>query len=148
MVLDGLEKVLRKRFPGKKINLVRYADDFIVTGPSREFLEQLVLPFIKALLAERGLQLSKEKTRLTHIREGFGFLGQNIRKYGQEGKEKLLIKLSKQAVKSVLSKAKAIFKKKVTSKTVNVVRELNPVLRGWANYHRHVCSKKVFSKVD
>ncbi len=67
---------------------------------------------------------------------------------GPEGKEKLLIKPSKQAVKSVLSKAKAIFKKKVSSKTVNVVRELNPVLRGWANYHRHVCSKKVFSKVD
>ncbi len=48
----------------------------------------------------------------------------------------------------MLSKAKAIFKKKVSSKTVNVVRELNPVLRGWANYHRHVCSKKVFSRVD
>ena len=68
MVLDGLEKALRKRFPKMKINLVRYADDFIVTGPSREFLEQVVLPLIKAFLAERGLQLSKEKTRITHIR--------------------------------------------------------------------------------
>ena len=148
MVLDGLEKTLRKRFPKMKIYRVRYADDFIVTGPSREFLEQGVLPSIESFLAERGLQLSKEKTRITHIREGFDFLGQNVRKYGPEGKEKLLIKPSKQAVKSVLSKAKAIFKKKVSSKTVNVVRELNPVLRGWANYHRHVCSKKVFSKVD
>ncbi len=148
MVLDGLEKTLRKRFPKMKTYLVRYADDFIVTGPSREFLEQGVLPFIESFLAERGLRLSKEKTRITHIREGFDFLGQNVRKYGQEGKEKLLIKPSKQAVKSVLGKAKAIFKKKISSKTVNVIRELNPVLRGWANYHRHVCSKKVFSKVD
>ncbi|MEN8128918.1 MAG: group II intron maturase-specific domain-containing protein [Pseudomonadota bacterium] len=141
-------KALRKCFPKRKINLVRYADNFIVTGASREFLEQVVVPFIKAFLAERVLQLSKEKTRLTHIREGVDFLGHNVRKYGQEGKEKLLIKPSKPTVKSVLSKAKAIFKKKVSSKTVNVVRELNPVLRGWANYHRHVCSKKVFSKVD
>jgi RNA-directed DNA polymerase len=146
--LDGLEKELKHRFPGMKVNLVRYADDFIVTGPSREFLEQIVVPFIQSFLAQRGLQLSKEKTRLTHIREGFDFLGQNVRKYGLEGKEKLLIKPSKQAVKSVLSKAKAIFNKKGSSKTVSVVRELNPLLRGWANYHRHVCSKKVFSLVD
>ena len=148
MTLDGLEKVLKRRFRGRKVNLVRYADDFIITSESKERLENEVLPFIKAFLAERGLSLSEEKTRITHIREGFDFLGQNIRKYGPEGKEKLLIMPSKQAVKSVLSKAKAIFKKKVSSKSVNVVRELNPVLRGWANYHRHVCSKKVFSRVD
>ena len=143
-----MEKLLKHRFAEMKVNLVRYADDFIITGESKELLANAVLPFIKAFLAERGLSLSEEKTRITHIREGFDFLGQNIRKYGTEGKEKLLIMPSKQAVKSVLSKAKAIFKKKVSSKSVNVVRELNPVLRGWANYHRHVCSKKVFSKVD
>ena len=148
MTLDGMEKLLKHRFAQRKVNLVRYADDLIITGESKDLLENEVLPIIKAFLAERGLSLSQEKTRITPIREGFDFLGQNIRKYGPEGKEKLLIKPSKQAVKSVLSKAKAIFKKKVSSKTVNVVRELNPVLRGWANYHRHVCSKKVFSRVD
>ncbi len=148
MTLEGMEKLLKHRFAQRKVNLVRYADDLIITGESKDLLEKEVLPIIKAFLAERGLSLSQEKTRITPIREGFDFLGQNIRKYGPEGKEKLLIKPSKQAVKSVLSKAKAIFKKKVSGKTVNVVRELNPVLRGWANYHRHVCSKKVFSRVD
>ena len=148
MTLDTLEERLRRRFRNKKVNLIRYADDFIITGESLELLRDEVLVFVKAFLAQRGLSLSEEKTRITHIREGFDFLGQNVRKYGQEGAEKLIIKPAKQAVKDVLSKAKEIIKENRSSKPVNVIRRLNPVLRGWANYHRHVCSKKVFSQID
>ena len=122
--------------------------DFIITGESLERLRDEVLVFVKAFLAQRGLSLSEEKTRITHIREGFDFLGQNVRKYGKQGAEKLIIKPAKQAVKHVLSKAKEIVKENRSSKPGNVIRRLNPVLRGWVNYHRHVCSKKVFSQID
>ena len=60
---------------------MRYADDFVITGYSRELLENEVKPLVEAFLMERGLTLSPEKTRITHISQGFDFLGQNIRKY-------------------------------------------------------------------
>jgi RNA-directed DNA polymerase len=148
MTLDTLEEGLRRRFRNKKVNWIRYADDFIITGESLELLRDEVLVFVKAFLAQRGLSLSEEKTRITHIREGFDFLGQNVRKYGKEGEEKLIIKPAKQAVNNVLSKAKEILKENRSSTPVNIIRRLNPVLRGWANYHRHVCSKNVFSQID
>ncbi len=151
MTLDGLEAALKNRFPkswGKKLNFIRYADDFIITGVSEEFLREEVLPFVKAFLARRGLRISEEKTRITSIREGFDFLGQQVRKYGRGANEKLIIKPSESTVRSILGKAKAVLKENRSSKAVNVIRRLNPILRGWANYHRHACSKETFSEVD
>ena len=63
-----------------KINLIRYADDFVVTGASREVLANEVKPVIEAFLAERGLALSQEKTLITHTEDGFDFLGCNVRR--------------------------------------------------------------------
>jgi RNA-directed DNA polymerase len=64
-----------------KVNLVRYADDFIITGATKELLENEVKPLVEQFLRDRGLQLSPEKTCITHIEQGFDFLGQNLRKY-------------------------------------------------------------------
>lgn len=85
MTLDGLEAMLAEKFPkakrmGLKMNMVRYADDFIITGNSKEWLEQEVKPAVVEFLAKRGLVLSPEKTKITHIGEGFDFLGWSIRK--------------------------------------------------------------------
>ena len=95
MSLDGLENLLLEKFPKRKqkgneqkVNLVKYADDFIVSGNSRELLEQEVKPLVMEFLRERGLELSPEKTKIVHIDEGFDFLGFNLRKY----KGKILIK--------------------------------------------------------
>jgi len=89
MVLDGLEAVVKQAVTKTdKVNFVRYADDFIVTGISRDVLETKVQPAIVAFLTERGLSLSTEKTHITHIDDGFDFLGFNVRKYSG----KLLIK--------------------------------------------------------
>ena len=143
MALDGLEKVL-KPFRGCRVNFVRYADDFIVTGNSKELLEHKVKPVIIGFLKERGLTLSEEKTKVTHIEEGFDFLGQNVRKYN----ETLLIKPSKKNIKSFLEKVKKVLKKHKTAKQEDVIKLLNPIIRGWANYHRHVVAKETFSSVD
>jgi RNA-directed DNA polymerase len=142
MTLDGLERLLTQHFPketwrnGKrwrpKVNLVRYADDFIITGDSRELLENEVRPLVEEFLKERGLTLSPDKTRLTRIDEGFDFLGQNLRKYGGNA----LAKPSKKNTHAFLEKVRGIIdaNKSVSQKVL--VELLNPVIRGWANYHR------------
>ena len=154
MTLDGLERLLHDRLPTRKkvngkthcnkMNFVRYADDFIITGESPEFLREKVLPIVREFLTERGLQLPEKKTVNTHIGEGFDFLGKNIRKYNG----KLLIKPCKSAVKSFLGKVRDIIKRSKSIKQEILIRRLNPVIRGWVNNQRYVVSSKVFSTVD
>lgn len=153
MVLDGLQAELDRRFypttrAGKwynpKVNLVRYADDFIITGKDRELLEDEVLPMVQNFMEERGLALSPEKTVITHIEDGFDFLGCNVRKY--EGK--LLIKPSKSNVKSFLAKIRGIIRQYREKKQQDLIHALNPVIRGWVNSQRHNVSSAMFRYVD
>jgi RNA-directed DNA polymerase len=148
LALDGLEPLLKKRFPrrfGKRVNLTRFADDFVITANSREVLQDEVMPLVQTFLQERGLTMSKEKTAITHINDGFDFLGQNIRKY----QGKLLIKPSKKSQKALLDKVRTIIKTEGKYfSAYGLIRRLNPVIRGWANYHRHVVSKRAFARVD
>jgi RNA-directed DNA polymerase len=155
LTLDGLEERLRSLFPrsgpgstngrAAQVHLIRYADDFIVTGHSREILEREVKPLVEAFLRERGLKLAPEKTAITHLNDGFDFLGQNIRRYPNG---KLLIKPSKKNVRTFLLKVREIIHKNRGASTDALIRQLNPVIRGWANYHRHVVAKRTFSRVD
>ena len=145
LTLAGLEacvKAATKRT--EKVNVVLYADDFVITADSREILEEKVIPTVKEFLAIRGLELSKEKTRITHINDGFDFLGFNVRKYSG----KLLIKPSKESIKYFLQNVRATIKCHKTAKTENLILLLNPKIRGWANYYRHTVSKRAFSYVD
>lgn len=157
MTLDGMEEAIDKTFGIKirsdgcrknnpyKIHLIRYADDFIVTASNKEILENKVKPLIEDFLGQRGLLLSPEKTKFTHITQGFDFLGQNIRLFP---KGKLLIRPSKSAINSVKEKLKGIFVKHRGSNAAVLIRNLNLVITGWANYHKHVCSKKTFYLLD
>jgi RNA-directed DNA polymerase len=153
MVLDGLEQrlaeTIRKRSSHRQvvfhpmINVVRYADDFIVTGSSAEVLER-VKEVVREFLGERGLSLSDAKTRIVHIETGFDFLGQNVRMYTG----KLLIKPSKDAAKKVLSKIRAIIRANKSAAQENLIRLLNPIIRGWTNYHRYAVSSRAFARFD
>ena len=131
------------------INFVRYADDFIITANNREVLEQLT-PAIEAFLSERGVNLSKEKTKITPLSEGFDFPGQTVRKHtrhnGKAGK--LQITPSKASFQAIKLKIKTLCKCHKGVKPEELINKLNPVLRGWANYHRHVICAETFSKVD
>jgi RNA-directed DNA polymerase len=147
MTLDGLERKLKDNFrrkPSLKVNFVRYADDFIVTAKSKELLQEQVVPLIETFLKERGLQLSQEKSKITHIEEGFDFLGQTLRKF--DGK--LLIRPSKDNAKAFLTKVREIVRTNKQATSGNLILKLNPLIRGWANYHRHVVSKQTFGAVD
>jgi RNA-directed DNA polymerase len=151
LTLDGLERELREKYPKafvkggqKMVNLVRYADDFIITGRTKELLEGEVKPLVEAFLRARGLELSQEKTSITHIEDGFDFLGQNVRKYSG----KLIIKPSRKNVQAFLQKVRRIVKANKQATAANLIGLLNPVLRGWATFHRHVSSKATFDAVD
>jgi RNA-directed DNA polymerase len=145
MTLDGLESAIKTAVPRTaKVNVIRYADDFIVTGVSKQILQEKVIPAIHDFLRVRGLNLSGEKTRITRIEDGFDFLGQHLRKHG----DKLIITPSKNAIKGVVTKTRTIIKAHLGQTTWEMIKRLNPVIRGWANYHHHVCSKKTFAYVD
>lgn len=151
LTLDGMERCLQENLPRKtaeginlKVHLTRFADDFIVTCNSYEILRQQVIQLLERFLNERGLEMSKEKTRITHIDEGFDFLGQNIRKYNG----KLLIKPSRKSIKAFLTKVRTTIKANKQTTTGELINQLNPIIRGWAFYHRHVVSKQIFSQVD
>ena len=113
MALDGLEARLRSVFPryvwnkGKraapKVNVIRFADDLLITGATQELLEQGVKPVVETFLHERGLELSPEKTVVRSIEEGADFLGQNLRKYHG----KLLIKPAMKSIKGSCAKSEA-----------------------------------------
>jgi RNA-directed DNA polymerase len=151
LTLDGLEAKLRERYPEAtrcsrraKVNLVRFADDFVITGSSKELLETEVRPLVEQFLHERGLVLSPEKTKITHITDGFDFLGQHLRDYHGT----ILVKPSRARVHSLLAKARALIRANAQAKPGNLIEQLNPLIRGWAYYHRHVASKQTFAKVD
>lgn len=150
LALDGLETVALQadsRRQGNlrpKINVVRYADDFVITGRSQEQLEKRVLPAIEAFLGERGLRLSKEKTKITHIEAGFDFLGASVRKYGR----KLLIKPSRRNVLELLSEIREVVRTQKAATALDLIRQLNSKLRGWANSQSHLVASRAFRHVD
>lgn len=151
MALDDLEAAALASTGGSerahrraKLNVIRYTYDFVVTGASKDVLESVVLPAVRRFMAARGLELSEEKTRIAHIVEGFDFLGQTVRKYGRQ----CLTKPAKKSIKSLLAKVREIIKGNATATQAALIRLLNPVIRGWAVYHRHSAAKTTFNHGD
>lgn len=144
-VLDGIEQVIKSiTRPSDKVHMIRYADDFIITGNCPVLLRDRIKPVIEAFLQERGLQLSEEKTLLTSIEQGFDFLDFNVRKY----QEKLLIKPSKSSVKSLRDAIKETINDGMSMPTLQLIQQLNMKIRGWTNYFRHVVAKSIFGAID
>ena len=146
LALDGMQKAIIRAVSkqGDKVNFVRYADDFIVTGASKELLEQKVKPALTAFLTPRGLELSEQKTVITHIRTGFDFLGHTVRKH----RGKLLITPAKSKVKILRQKIKQRVQSALALTQEALLHQLNPLLRGWANYFRNGAAKRTFNTVD
>jgi len=99
---------------------------------------------VKGFLAERGLELSAEKTLITHIKDGFTFLGQTYQKHGRV----LRITPSTEGVHALIDKVGTLIRKRVSAPMPLLIKELNQVLRGWANYHSHVVASEAFSRID
>ena len=153
ITLDGIEAMIddeyhhwdneKKSRNPQKVNFVRYSDDFIVTADSEETANE-VAGMIRQFLKERGLELSEKKTLITHIDDGFDFLGWNFRKY----KGKLLIKPSKKSVDKVTRTIGDIIKDAKAWTQEELIARLNPVITGWSNYHQSVVSSEIFHRID
>jgi len=155
LTLNGLGKLIQEKYwksptglirlcaNKAKVHIVVYADDFVVTAEEKETLDDVKL-LIEEFLEERGLQLSKEKTLITHVDHGFDFLGWNFRRYN----EKLIIKPSKDSIKRVKHNIKEIVNNHIGHKQDLLITRLNQVITGWCNYHKHICAKEIFSDID
>jgi RNA-directed DNA polymerase len=155
IALHGAESVLGIRYDNwgrnqSKRSIVRYADDMVVFCESKEDAEELV-QILEGWLKEKGLELSPEKTKIRHLSDGFDFLGFNIRQYRSQHAQtgwKLLIKPSKESVQNLRDKLRKTWYSLKGQNISAIVRKLNPVIRGWANYYRIGVSGKTFSKLD
>ncbi|MGN0734691.1 MAG: group II intron reverse transcriptase/maturase [Anaerovoracaceae bacterium] len=157
MALDGMQKALSDRFDmslkGKysafvhnkhQVNLVRYADDFVVTASTKEVAEE-AKEVIKTFLETRGLELSEEKTLITNINDGFDMLGWTFRKFNG----KLIVKPSKKSMQAIKDKLSETILKRGKAWTQEVlIMKLNQQVRGWTNYHQHVVASEAFAHLD
>lgn len=159
VAMNGLEEEIKKANPlikgiSQGVHIIRYADDMIVTSRTPEIAERnknLISEFLKV----RGLELHPDKTKITNIKEGFDFLGFNFkrmpynRKYNKETEQStvLIIKPSDKGVKKLKATVKGIIRPDM--KIENIIREANPVLRGWAEHKRiSYHSQAIFIKID
>src|SRR5215212_3042625 len=156
IALDGMERLFgaetptgtpippaKRKRPNTGISLIRYADDFVLTAPSWEVLETYVQPRITAFLTQPGLILSDTKTRIVHSTEGFNFLGFQVRRF----KRSLLAIPQKAKVQNHLHSIKTYLDSHQQAPAGQIIRDLNPIIRGWANYYRHCAAKEAFKNV-
>ena len=140
-----------RRAGGAVMRLVRYADDFVVLIVGQRVDAEALWDEVGAVLAPMGLRLSVEKTRVCHIDEGFDFLGWRIQRRdwrSRAGKKAIYTYPSKKALASVVGKVRTLTRRAKHRTLVDLLRRLNPVLRGWCNYFRHGVSSRTFSYVD
>jgi len=155
IALHGMEEALGVRFDYRGVvkssrAVVRYADDFVVFCESRADAET-VIRALKEWLAQRGLTLSEEKTRIVHLTEGFDFLGFNVRYYPVTNTRtgyKLLITPSKESVRNIKAKLRDRWQTLQGSNARTVIASFTPIVRGWANYHRAGVASRVFTDLD
>ena len=133
-----------KRGYNKDVCVVRYADDFVITAPSKRILESWILPKLRKFLEERGIQLNEEKTKITTKKEGFNFLGFTI----EQPRSKLYMRPQDEKIKKFLNRLKKIVWSNKQLDQRKLIRKLNPVLRGWAMYYRYSDAYRAFETVD
>ena len=141
----------RRRAGEPVMRLVRYADDFVVMVHGTRGDAEALRDEVSGVLAPMGLRLSEPKTRVCHIDEGFDFLGWRIQRRawrGRAGKRAVYTYPSKKSLASIVDKVRQLTRRARHRTLADLLRRLNPVLRGWCNYFRHGVSSRTFGYVD
>jgi RNA-directed DNA polymerase len=133
-----------KRGNNRNVCVIRYADDFVITAPSKKIVEQWILPRLRRFLDARGIQLNEEKTKITTKKDGFNFLGFTI----EQPRRKLYVRPQNEKIKKFLNRLKEIVWSNKQTEQRKLIRKLNPVLRGWVMYYRYSDANKAFERVD
>lgn len=159
IALNGLEETLKISYRKRTRNdyvfyvtegnyrVVRYADDFVIFANSKEDIEA-IYDILNPYLKERGLELAEDKTRITHISDGFDFVGFNFRRYKTFNGFIHLCKPSKESIKGLKSKVSDICKQFHGQSVDALINRLNPLIRGTANYWKPTVAKEIFSDMD
>jgi RNA-directed DNA polymerase len=146
---DNRKQTGQKKYREKIVHTVVYADDFVVIARERWIIEELKEVISKWCMEKMGVELSQEKTRITNTKNGFNFLGCNIKQYEiNSTKSKTLIKPSKDSIKSIKTKIHKICKEYCGKSQDELIERLNPVLTGWGNYHKGNVAKEAFAAID
>ena len=143
MALDGMESLLDAAFKRKKVHLARYADDFIVTAGS-EKTAQRVMDTIAGFLAERGMALSDEKTKITRVSDGFDFLGWHFCKTDGE----LVITPTARSIERIVERIRTTIRAHRDSDPDTLIESLNLIVRSWCSYHNHIQPRETFEALD
>jgi len=141
----------RRRAGVPAMRVVRYADDFVVMISGQRADADALWDEVGTVLAPMGLHLSAAKTRVCHIDEGFDFLGWHIQRRpwrSRTGRTAIYTYPSKKALASVMDKVRTLTRRANHRTLVDLLRRLNPVLRGWCTYFRYGVSKRTFSYLD
>ncbi|WP_152648601.1 group II intron reverse transcriptase/maturase [Streptacidiphilus anmyonensis] len=143
------QRYKRRKAGGAVMKIVRYADDFVVMVHGSRADAEALWDEVAAVLAPMGLRLSPEKSRVCHIDEGFDFLGFRIQRQVKRGTNKRYVYTwpSKKALSSIIEKVRQITRSHRHRMLADLLRHLNPVLRGWCNYFKHGVSKRTFAYV-
>lgn len=165
VALTSLDNHIEKKYGWKTANsegititnpLVRYADDFVIICKSKTIALEIKEEIKRYLQKNIGLELSEEKTKITHINKGFNFLGFNIKKHKKYKNKpcedisdyRLLIRPEKEKILNILDECKQVIDNNKTAKQNNLIYLLNPKIVGWANYYRYVVSSTIFHDID
>lgn len=152
MTLDGLQRLLHDHFhynaaqrDGGQVNIVRFADDFIVSGARKRLLRDEAQPLLAHFLDKRGMRFSTSKTRITSIKQGVVFLGFFVQKtaFGQ-----VRITPTEKRIKALLESIAAVLHDLPQAAPGTIIARLNPIIRGWTTYYDHCDSRNAFDRLD
>ena len=132
------------------MRLVRYADDFVVMVAGTRNDAEALRDEVGTVLAPMGLRLSAEKTRVSHLDEGFDFLGFRIQRRPQPGSDRRYVYTypSKKVLAAVKDGMRMLTRRRAHRTLAALLQRVNPLLRGWCAYFRHGVSKRTFGYVD
>ena len=156
VALTYLDEMIRDRYgysykhkPFTTNPIVRYADDFVIVLKTEEEAQEVKSHIGERLKAVVGVELSDEKTHITEISDGFDFLGFTIRKYKSNRVETLLTRPSDENVRKVIKNLQTTFDfaYEKGSSVDELIRMLNLIIRGWANYYRRFVAKRAFKYI-
>lgn len=150
--LTSWERVKRRARHQGRNHLIRYADDFLIltNGPPTE-AERLKMEFGDFLRKELKLELSPEKTLITHVNDGYDFLGFHIRRYTnpKEGtKPVVLVKPSDKGIERFKDKVRQLTDLNRVASPLDTLRAYNRLATGWSNYYRYVNAKDTLKELD
>ncbi|MCB2343293.1 group II intron reverse transcriptase/maturase, partial [Clostridium estertheticum] len=156
IALHGMEEELGVRYhidggnytlARNSVGVVKYADDFVIVCKTEEDAINM-FEKLKPYLNKRGLTLADDKTKVTHITEGFDFLGFNLKQYRANNGMHLLIKPSKASIRKAMETIKGVFIQLRGKPVGDLIAKLNPIIRGIGNYWSSQVAKKIYGKLD